>query len=115
MDIIRSRISRKELIEKYMKYFKTSSKAVIYVKRCVLAIDAELHADLEAALINDGSVQDDLWSINLYPNKPRKDFIEYTALINIRPHLGNNSMVVEDPAVRARLSQIIDSLVDYAA
>jgi len=48
--------------------------------------------------------------------KPRKDFIEYTALINIRPHLGNNSMVVEDPAVRrARLSQIIDSLVDYAA
>jgi len=28
--------------------------------------------------------------------KPRKDFIEYTALINIRPHLGNNSMVVED-------------------
>ncbi|HOU36903.1 MAG TPA: DUF5674 family protein [Candidatus Omnitrophota bacterium] len=115
MDIIRSRISRQELIARYLTHFETASKAVIDVKRGILALDAELHSDLEAALLKDGSVQDDLWGINLYPHKERKDFIEYTSLINIRPHQGNKSMVVSDPAVRDRISSVIDTLIDYGA
>ena len=56
------------------------------MKKEVIALDAELHADLEAYLLERGSDQEDLWGINLYPKKERKDFIEYTVLINIRPH-----------------------------
>jgi hypothetical protein len=115
MDIIRSAITRKDIIDKYLTHFETASKAVIDIKRGLLALDADLHADLETALLKDGSVQEDLWGINLYPLKDRKDFIEYTSLINIRPHLGNKSMVVKDPAVRGLISAVIDKLVDYGA
>ena len=45
-------------------------KAVVDVERSVLAADAELHADLEAMLLEDGSKQKCLWSINLYPDLP---------------------------------------------
>ncbi|MBP6919695.1 MAG: hypothetical protein KBC23_01715 [Candidatus Omnitrophica bacterium] len=115
MDIIRTRITKQEIIEKYLTHFETASKAVIDIKRGVFALDAELHADLEAELIKDGSCQDDLWGINLYPHKSRADFIEYTSLINIRPHQGNKSMVVNDAGVRERISGLMDTLVDYGA
>jgi len=115
MDIIRTRIIKQDIIDKYLTHFETASKAVIDVRRGVLALDAELHADLEAALLKDGSVQEDLWGINLYPHKPRADFIEYTSLINIRPHQGNKSMVVKDAGVRERISRLIDTLIDYGA
>ncbi|HVH66740.1 MAG TPA: DUF5674 family protein [Gemmatimonadales bacterium] len=44
-------------------------KAVVDVERRVMAIGGELHADEEAALIEDRSAQDDLWGINLYPGE----------------------------------------------
>jgi len=115
MDIIRSKISKKEIVDKYLTHFETASKAVVDINRCVLGLDADLHADLEAALLLDGSAQEDLWGINLYPLKDKKDFIEYTSLINIRPHQGNKSMVVKDPAIRDRINEVIDKLVDYGS
>jgi hypothetical protein len=113
MEIIRLRIGRKELLEKYCSYFRTMSKAVVDVKRHLLAVDADLHSDQEALLIEDGSLQEDLWGINLYPLKSAGDFIEFTSLINIRPHDGNTSMEVEDPATREKIRNIVTSLIDY--
>ena len=42
-------------------------KAVVDLKRGVLLLDADMHADQEAALLAEGSSQRDLWGINLYP------------------------------------------------
>jgi hypothetical protein len=57
-------------------------KLVVDLQREILAYDAEWHADLEAELLADDSVQKNLWGFNYYPDK---DMLEYNSLINIRP------------------------------
>lgn len=42
-------------------------KAVVDVRRGIMAVGARFHAELEAALLDDGSAQADVWGINLYP------------------------------------------------
>lgn len=49
--------------------FGTLVKGVVDLKRQILLLDAELHADQEAALLSEGSQQADLWGINLYPSR----------------------------------------------
>lgn len=113
MKIIDSKITRKELIEKHLGYFKTLTKAVVDIGKEVIAIDAELHSDLEAYLLEHGSQQENLWGINLYPFKEKKDLIEYTALINIRPHQNNRAMEIENLEIKEKIRKIIDKLIDY--
>lgn len=109
---INSKISRKEIIEKHLAYFKTFVKAVVDVKREKIALDAELHSDLEAHLLADGSEQENLWGINLYPLKDKKeDLIEYTALINIRPHQNNFSMEIVDYNIKRDIELIVGRLI----
>jgi hypothetical protein len=115
LKIVQSQISRGEISEKYLTYFETMSKAVVDIKKEIMAVDADLHSDLEAALLETGSFQDDLWGINLYPSKGEEDFIEYTSLINIRPHQNNSSMEVDDPDIREKIKSIVEKLVDYGA
>jgi len=115
MKIITNKITKKELAENYSNYFKTLIKAVVDIKKEIIALDAELHADLEAYLLENSSKQDDLWGINLYPLKERRDFIEYTSLINIRPHQDNAAMEVKSDAIRRQINAIVDKLVDYGA
>ena len=43
-------------------------KAVVDVDRGIVALDAELHSDLEAHCLENGSSQKSLWGINYYPN-----------------------------------------------
>ena len=52
-------------------------KAVVDVDRQLLAIDADLHADLESLLLESGSAQNSLWGINLYPDEA-EDFVEFS-------------------------------------
>jgi len=85
-------------------------KAVVDVARDVMAVDAELHADEEALLIECGSGQTDLWGINLYPGLEGNDFVEFDSMINLRPSR-NRSRGVEDPAIRERIRQIVNDLV----
>ena len=111
MHIIESKISRQEISDKFCSYFETMTKAVVDVAKETIAIDADLHSDLEAALIEAGSRQEDLWGINLYPAKSEDEFIEYTSLINIRPHQNNPSMEIMDSALKEKIKSIVESLV----
>ncbi len=113
MKIVDTKITKRELINKYCSYFKTLIKAVVDIKKEVLVLDAELHADLETYLLERGSKQEDLWGINLYSQKEKEDFIEYTALINIRPHQNNYSMEIEDKKIKEKIKKIVNRLVDY--
>jgi hypothetical protein len=110
MDIIQFSITKTDIKEKYLTYFDTMTKAVVDIDKKIMAIDADLHSDLEAALLETGSTQENLWGINLYPEKVGDDFIEYTSLINIRPHIDNPSMEVMDPAIREKIKNIIETL-----
>jgi hypothetical protein len=86
-------------------------KAVVDVQRRIMLVDADLHADQESVLLSDGSRQEDLWGINLYPNLPTEDWLEFDAMINLRPSFGNRSRGVEDPATRERIAELVNALV----
>ncbi len=86
-------------------------KAVVDVARAIMLVDADLHADQEAELLASGSHQRDLWGINLYPDLPRADWLEFDSMINLRPSSGNRSRGVEDPATRQRVTMLVDRLV----
>jgi hypothetical protein len=89
-------------------------KAVVDLGRGVMAIGGELHSDEEAALLEDGSRQLELWGINLYPGDLAEGFIEFDSMINVRPAQNNRSRSVEDPEVRKRILQVVHELVSDA-
>lgn len=86
-------------------------KAVVDVRRGVMAVDADLHSDEEALLIEQGSTQGDLWGINLYPDLSTDEWIEFDSMINIRPSQGNRSRGVDDAGVRSRILDVVSALV----
>ena len=81
-------------------------KAVVDIDRELIAVDAELHADLEALLLDQGSAQKSLWGINFYPEQEGAEFIEYDSMINMRPSQGNRSRGVENEKVRKKIVEI---------
>lgn len=86
-------------------------KVVVDLKRKKLAIGAGLHADEQKMLLEDGSVQEDLWGANIYPEKAGDDFIEVDSMINMRPNQGNRSRDITDPLVRKAVIDTIHSLI----
>ena len=86
-------------------------KAVVDVKRSIMVIGAELHADEEAALLDDGSRQPDLWGINLYPDETGDGWIEFDSMINVRPAQGNRSRGVDDAEMRLSIRGVLSRLV----
>jgi hypothetical protein len=86
-------------------------KAVVDVRRGIVAVDGELHADLEALLLEDGSQQLDLWGINLYPDLVGEDWVEFDSLINLRPSAGNRTRSVEDERTQAQIREVVQRSV----
>lgn len=108
MVIIRETLKFDELKHMAARGFGDMVKAVVDVDRELIAVDAELHADLEALLLGDGSQQRSLWGINLYPEMPGDASIEFDSLINIRPSQGNRSRGVEQESIRKNIAAVVD-------
>jgi hypothetical protein len=111
MMIVNGSISIKELRDMSKGMFGNLVKAVVDVEKGLLALNAELHSDLEALLIADGSKQKDLWGINLYPEISGEDFIEFDSMINIRPSQGNRSRGIESEVIRDKIFRLIKDTV----
>lgn len=107
MEIIRNTLELNKLKEMAANVFGNIVKAVVDVDKELVAVDAELHSDLEALLLEDGSKQKDLWGINLYPDIQGNDFIEFDSIINMRPSQGNRSRGIEDEETRIKIIKII--------
>lgn len=93
------------------EFYGDMVKAVVDVDRKLLAVSAELHADLEKILMEHGSEQAALWGINLYPNEAGEDFIEYDSLINISPRRNNFSRDVEDETIRNIIQEVVNEFI----
>jgi hypothetical protein len=106
-----SRISLDELRQAAADRFGDMIKAVVDVERRIMIIDADFHADQEARLLAEGSRQVDLWGINLYPDLPEGDWLEFDSMINLRPSFGNRSRGIDDPTIRERIAQLVRDLV----
>ena len=111
MQILQQPISRKELRSLAENTFGNMIKCVADVSEGLLALDAELHADLERLLLENGSAQENLWGFNLYPDEEGEDFIEYDSLINIRSWQGNPSRGISNPEIRDTIEKIVAQFI----
>ena len=112
MQIIENIITVKEIKEMASKMFGNMVKAVVKEEEGITAINAGLHADEEALLIEKGSNNSNLWGINLYPDLyGTESFIEFDSMINLRPIQGNKTRYVDDIKIREKIIAIINGLV----
>ena len=89
-------------------FFEDMMKCVADIERGLLAVNADLHSDLEELLLLDGSKQEHLYGFSLlYDDKS----IEYDSLINPPrnrdagyPRAGRT---VADPAARTKIEEIV--------
>lgn len=109
--IVREPLTRAELISIASAQFGDMVKAVVDIRRGIMALGGELHSDEEAMLLDDGSSQTDLWGINLYPAESGAEWIEYDSMINVRPSRGNRSRGVEDAGLREAIERVVSELV----
>lgn len=112
MQILSEKISKDKLKVLAANTFVDMIKCVADVRLGLLAVDAELHADLESLLLENGSQQEDLWGFNLYPDETGDDFVEFDSLINIRAWQGNRSRDVEDETVRQQIRDVVSKYVE---
>jgi len=111
MKIVTETITIDEVKEMAAKLFGDMVKAVVDIEKEMIAVDAELHSDLEALLLDNGSKQKNLWGINIYPQLGQDEFVEFDSMINLRPSQGNRSRGVEDKALRSKIIGIITKKV----
>ncbi|MBI2070922.1 MAG: hypothetical protein HYT79_10025 [Elusimicrobia bacterium] len=111
MRIIREPISMAELAKMAETQFGDFVKAVVDVEQSMMAIGGELHADEETILLENGSQQNNLWGINIYPRKSKKEWIEFDSMINVRPSQSNRSRGVDDAGLRAKIEEIAEKLI----
>lgn len=105
--ILENKITRKELNVLAKKQFGDFVKAVVDIEKSIMAIGAELHADMESIMLEQGSEQNHLWGINLYPNQSDEHFVEFNSMINVRPAQGNRSRGVENPEIQEKIKEVV--------
>jgi hypothetical protein len=112
MQLIDKKISLQDLAKMSEKMLNKLVKAVVDIEQGIMVVDAPLHADQEAFLLEHDSQQANLWGINLYPDKfGREDFIEFDSMINLRPSQGNRSRSVENIQIQEIIKKIVQRLV----
>jgi hypothetical protein len=111
MKIIENPTKIRQLWENREVDFTELMKVVVDIEKEILAIDAEMHADLENLLLKNGSEQKNLWGANVYPQKNNDEFIEYTSFINIKPNQNNRSMEILDDDLKNMVKEIILNLL----
>lgn len=106
--IIRKRATKKE-IKEMLDTLGYYIKLAVDVKRKILAGGGILHADCEAILLEDGSLQEDIWGADWIPQTKE---VRFEALINIRPRQNNRSMDIQNSIVRNQVETITRRLLE---
>lgn len=109
--LINQPISRTKLKEIASQRFGDLAKAVVDISRGIMAIGGDLHADEEAFLLEQGSLQPDLWGINLYPDLAMPEMVEFDSMVNIRPSQNNRSRSVEDKVIQQKILELVNKLI----
>ena len=112
MEIIKDEIIIEKLKTIAEGMFGNLVKAVVDIEKGIMAVDAELHSDEEAFLLENGSKQFNLWGINIYSEFfGQADFIEFDSMINLRPSQNNRSRGVDNPEIREKILEITNKLI----
>ena len=109
MKILESPISKLDLIKNSTNFIDENAiKAVVDIKKEIMAVDSPMHYDCEQLLLENGSSQEDLWGINLYLDSDNiDDMVEFDSMINIRPAQGNRTRSVEDENIQEKIKSVV--------
>ena len=99
---LRQKVSSSQIKDMLQEY-DGMIKIVVDIRQRILSGGGEMHADCESVLLESGSEQDDLWGANWYPSEQR---IEFESLINIRPRMGNRSIILQDENLRKQVEDV---------
>jgi len=90
----------KELTGEFPTYIKLTAD----VESGILYGGARLHADMEKILLENGSLQSNIWGggVDL-----KKGIIDFNAIANIRPNQNNSSTEILDPEIRKKFYGIV--------
>lgn len=105
--IIDKKINEEGLREIAKDFYVDMIKGVVDIERGILAMGGEYHIDANRVLVENGSLQRNIWGFNWYFDKTDDERIEYISLINIRPAQGNKSMEVQDISLQNTMKIII--------
>lgn len=111
MQIVKDKISLEELKKMAERSFSGFVKAVVDIEKEIMAVDAGMHADEEKLLLENGSKQQDLWGINIYPDIEGDNRIEFDSMINLRPWQGNRTRGIEDKETQEKIIEIVNKLI----
>ena len=109
--IVRDKLLLSALQEMAEKGFGNLVKCVVDIEKRILVLGGDLHADEEAELLKQGSKQEDLWGINIYPELPYPERVEFDSMINVRPQEGNTTRGIEDPKRQKKVMEIFKALI----
>ena len=112
MKLISCKITVNELKKMAQEQFGDFVKAVVDVEKEIMVVDSGMHADEEKLLLDQGSSQNNLWGINLYPDFNNREWIEFDSMINLRPAQGNKSRGIDSAATRAKIKTIVAKLIN---
>ena len=93
------------------EFYTDMIKGAADVEKEIIALGGEYHIDASELLVKNGSRQNNIWGFNVVFDKPRDSWLEYTALINIKPARGNRGMFIEDEKIRDKIRKIVDSKI----
>ena len=118
MLILKEKISKEKLHEletlgESEVFFEDMVKCVVDIEKELLAINAELHSDLEQYLLDEGSENNNLYGINILLDDYE---IEFDSLINPPrnraagfPRVGRD---VADPEARAKIVEVVNKWIE---
>ena len=110
--IIKIPITMAELERIAEERFGDMAKVVVDIGQEIMAVGGELHADMETLLMeNENSLRKNTWGINLYPENPEEDFVEFDSMVNLKPALGNRTRNVEDKEIQEKIKDIVNKLI----
>jgi hypothetical protein len=109
--LITAPINRQQLKEIASRRFGDMVKGVVDIEKAVMALGAELHADEVAYLLEKGSIEQNLWGINLYPDLEMPQMLEFNSMVNIKPSQNNRSRLVESPTLQVKIQSIVEKLI----
>ena len=94
-------------------FFEDMIKAVVDIEQEIIAVNAELHSDLEQLLLESGSSQQKLYGINILLDEKE---IEFDSLINPPrnreagfPRAGRS---VADPVARQKIEETVNRWIE---
>jgi hypothetical protein len=110
--IIKDHISLDEVMKMAEEQYGDMIKAVVDVKKEIMALGGEFHSDANELLIEkENSNQEDVWGFNILPKESKEARLEFVSLINIRPTSNNLDMEIKNQEIKDKITKIVDRLI----